>query len=119
MRQLVARPPFTDGGHHGEGLFLAAGPNVRPGYVQGRLEDVAPTVLALLGVPVPAELDGRPLDLLKGVDVEEGARPVPGTSASDVRPGVDRPAVGSDPETGYTPEEEEEVRRRLEDLGYL
>jgi 2,3-bisphosphoglycerate-independent phosphoglycerate mutase len=41
-------------------LVLAAGPRVA-GLDDGRLADIAPTVLALLGLPQPAEMTGRPL----------------------------------------------------------
>jgi predicted AlkP superfamily phosphohydrolase/phosphomutase len=108
MRKAVSKPPFTDGGHHAEGMFVASGPNVRPVEVRGKLQDVTPTVLALLGVPLPADLDGRPLDLLKEVSAEVS------TEAS-----AEVEVAALDAATGYTPEEEEAVRRRLEDLGYL
>ncbi len=121
--ESVRHPPFTDGGHHGDGMFLAAGPNIRPGYVRGRLEDVTPTVLALLGIPVPAGLDGRPLDLLKDVEAREAkvAQTAELAQAGLREPpaGVSAARAGRDPATGYTAEEEEEVRRRLEELGYL
>lgn len=43
--------------------LVLAGPGVTPGRDAGvaRLQDVAPTVLALLGLPAPADLDGVPL----------------------------------------------------------
>jgi predicted AlkP superfamily phosphohydrolase/phosphomutase len=104
MRQILARPPLQPGGHHPLGMFVASGPNVRPTSVQGKLADVTPTVLALLGVPVPNDLDGAPLDILKRVEVRAADRP-----ASTV----------AERETAYTPEEEELVKRRLEDLGYI
>jgi predicted AlkP superfamily phosphohydrolase/phosphomutase len=111
MRELAANPPFTDGGHHPEGIFVAAGPNVLPGDVRGDLEDVTPTILALLGVPIPADLDGRPLDVLKDVQTEVAPR--------EGGPGEATAGPSADPETGYTAEEEEAVRHRLEDMGYL
>lgn len=105
MREAAARPVFQPGGHHPHGLFVAQGPNVRPAEVRGGLEDVTPTVLALLGVAVPAGLDGKPLTVLQGVEAEAAA------------PLVD--AVVAQQTSGYTPEEEEAIRRRLEDLGYI
>ena len=49
------------GCHRMNGVFIAWGPDVTPG---GRLSDaalinVAPTVLHLLGQPIPAEMDGH------------------------------------------------------------
>src|SRR5262249_53226948 len=44
------------------GILVAAGPGIRPGVIEGaRLQDIAPTVLALLGLPVARELPGRVL----------------------------------------------------------
>jgi predicted AlkP superfamily phosphohydrolase/phosphomutase len=107
MRRIAARPPFQSGGHHPEGILVAKGPNCGPGDVKGGLSDVAPTILAMLGVPVPGDLDGRPLEFLRGVDVQAADAPADGAR------------VAADPTSGYTPEEEDAVRRRLEDLGYL
>ena len=87
--------------------MVANGPNVRPGRIHGNLTDVSPTVLALLGVPIPAGLDGKPLDVLQGVEATVDAE-----AASWLPSGVEAA-------TGYTEGEEEAVRQRLEDLGYL
>ncbi|RIL06706.1 MAG: hypothetical protein DCC71_05940 [Proteobacteria bacterium] len=47
------------------GLFAAIGRGVAPGARVGtvRAADVAPTVLALLGIPIPAHMEGRPIPL--------------------------------------------------------
>jgi predicted AlkP superfamily phosphohydrolase/phosphomutase len=105
MRDAASHPPFQPGGHHPQGILVANGPNIAPGSVHGGLADVAPTVLALLGVPVPDDLDGKPLDMLASVEISSVAA-------------ADGGAV-PDATTGYTPEEEEAVRKRLEDMGYL
>jgi predicted AlkP superfamily phosphohydrolase/phosphomutase len=116
MAAVAAMDPPTSGGHRPEGMFVANGPNIRSVAVNGRLEDVTPTVLALLDVPIPGDLDGRVLDCLKDVRVEVSASPDATSTATDPSPTIEE---GRDPATGYTEEEEEAVRRRLEDLGYL
>ena len=52
-----------DGGHGPEGYFVMAGPGVPPqGEVRElSLLDVAPTVLYLMGLPVPEDMEGRVL----------------------------------------------------------
>ena len=46
--------------HHREGIFIGAGPRVRPGTYSGlQLQDLAPNVLALAGLVAPEGLDGR------------------------------------------------------------
>ena len=44
-----------------EGIFLMAGGPTLVGVPRGRMHiyDVAPTILALLGLPVPLDMDGR------------------------------------------------------------
>lgn len=53
----------TTGDHTPEGIFIMAGPSVRPGCVLGEfdLRDVAPTILQLLDVERPAQMKGAPL----------------------------------------------------------
>lgn len=47
------------GDHVQEGLLLGKGPGLSPGAIEGlRTQDVAPTVLDLLGVPVPTTFEG-------------------------------------------------------------
>jgi predicted AlkP superfamily phosphohydrolase/phosphomutase len=104
MREATAKPPFQVGGHHPEGLFVAQGPDVRPGSVNGRLVDIAPTLLALSGTPIPSGLDGEPLGFVQ-TSFEIGGEAAPSRAAPVSE--------------GYTDEEEAAVRRRLEDLGYL
>ena len=96
-----------EGYHRRAGLWLAAGPNVRPGVtLKARLEDVLPTVLSALGLALPERVDGRPLTELfqEPPEVRSTAGPEgAGPSRQDV----------------YSAEEEEQLRRRLQDLGYL
>lgn len=51
------------GKHHLEGVLLAAGGPIRPGAaVNAGLADITPTVLAILGLPVPRDMEGRVLE---------------------------------------------------------
>ncbi len=53
-----------DANHAEHGLFIFSGPGIPAGEIQGRqLMDITPTVLTLMGVEVPAELQGRPIPL--------------------------------------------------------
>jgi len=49
-------------------LFVAAGRGVPAGTKLGEVHgvDIAPTVLALLGVPTPVWMEGRPLEAFRG-----------------------------------------------------
>jgi predicted AlkP superfamily phosphohydrolase/phosphomutase len=104
--------------HRSEGIFVAAGPGIvaeaQPlPYL--RIEDVAPTALHLMGLPVPTDMDGRVL-----AEIVE-----PALVAS--RPIRQSPPLGFWPEEGeavfseavMTDEDEEVIRGRLRALGYF
>jgi predicted AlkP superfamily phosphohydrolase/phosphomutase len=56
---------FPRGNHSFNGIFLAAGPNIRKSEsLDFRLEDVAPTALELMGVRPPKLMDGKAPDEL-------------------------------------------------------
>lgn len=111
------------GDHRLDGVLVASGPAFRAGAApQGAtLLDIAPTVLHLLGVPVPADMDGRVLDELlepaAGANGQNGAAPSPGATptGSDAKPQVPLATVA----TPYTEEEDAAIQQRLADLGYL
>lgn len=77
------RAVFTGGGHGYRpsepsmaSIFLAMGRGVAPGLAAGevRARDVAPTVLALLGLPIPDSMQGQPIGLRPPTEPEEEIR---------------------------------------------
>lgn len=62
-RAVTDAPPNHSSDHWDQSFLLALGDGVRPGEVQSRLEDVAPTVLHALGQAVPDDYDGRVLPI--------------------------------------------------------
>jgi predicted AlkP superfamily phosphohydrolase/phosphomutase len=116
----VVSPSFgPTGDHRLEGVLFAAGAGIRQGAKlrSANLADIAPTVLRLLGVPVPGDMDGRILEEILDPGVLSG----PGTAASDRSGGTDQPVGdgGGGEAEGYTPEEEAVIQQRLAELGYL
>ncbi len=100
------------GSHRDFGIFLAAGPMIPGGKsIEGaRLMDVAPTILYLLGQPVPEDMDGVVLtDALEPEFV--ASRPLV-SGAGDTQT-ADSEAIT------YTPEDEAVISKRLQDLGDL
>lgn len=69
-REPWGPPSFTFSGHHEmEGILIASGGPFRRGQLEGgtrgaSLLDITPTLLYLLGRPVPDYCDGRPLSVL-------------------------------------------------------
>lgn len=105
--KLVRSDPAMAATHRLEGVLLLNGPRLASGsYRAAELRDVAPTILQMLGLRVPAEMSGQPLDdILRG-----GAR----TSASEPQP-ADRELQLA----GITDADQIRVEARLRDLGYL
>ena len=100
--------PSEEGTHRPNGVLIIKGnvitdpgPNFQPDLI-----DLAPTVLHLLGLPVPNDLDGRVLEevLPRGSEIEY----------EEVDNSRALPAVGA-----YTRQEEDIVAQRLTGLGYL
>ena len=105
---IVTRQIRGDSGcHRRHGIFIARGPEVRTGETveSARILDLAPTILHLMGLPVPADMDGHVL-----TETLSTSRPVERHSAS--------PASG-DADAGLSAEETAEVEDRLRSLGYL
>jgi predicted AlkP superfamily phosphohydrolase/phosphomutase len=101
------------GDHRMEGVFIGTGKGFRPGARMpddANLFDIAPTVLHLLGVPVPEDMDGRVL-----LDVLDPTLPRPQPQAASP---PDEPEPVTVP-SGYTEEEDAAIQQRLADLGYL
>jgi len=100
------------GGHTMRGIFLAWGPHIKPGHtVEGAcIVDVAPSILYLLDVPVPTDMDGVVLKEIfedafrhsRAIEFEEkGSR------------------LGQEGEYVFSDDEREAVEERLRNLGYI
>lgn len=106
----VVDRPVTGGKHRPDGVFIAWGKDIQPGNRRdASIYDIAPTVLHVLGVPVPDDCDGTvQLDWF--------------TAASDVRRrAIETVEVDPVEHDAYewTAHEEEQVAARLRDLGYM
>lgn len=98
------------GNHIMDGILMVRGKGIRRTQVSGaQLIDIAPTVLYLLGHPVPTDMDGKVLtDLIEPHRLQES--PIRYMEPSDAA-GTSAPAL--------TAEEEAELEKRLIGLGYL
>ena len=122
-----ARPadvkPFIEGKpgmwHDIVGVFAARGPSIRPGEVSTvTLYDIAPTLLYLLGLPVPQDMPGRVLEQaiapeflsahpIARVPSYEGLAPEPSATAGPGGPDTAGSAA------------DEEMIAQLRSLGYI
>lgn len=114
------------GGHKPNGILIMRGPGIRPGAtIEGaELIDMPPTILHLLGEPVPAVMDGKVLTQAFSPDtlaahptvVEDGGRRTEDESYSFSVPRPPSPVPAGE---GYSEEEAHLVEERLRGLGYL
>ena len=75
--------------HDDDGFVVMSGPAVPAGATaDGRVEDIAPTVLQLLGVPAPADVDGRVLGAghRSVTGTQRASRSVNGMTTTEERP---------------------------------
>jgi len=101
------------GTHRMEGILLGYGKDLKKkGAVEGaHIMDIAPTILRLLGVPVPRGMDGQALDgIIKGRFLRSHK------AAFSDDEGV---VIDSGADSFLSEEDEEEVAKRLKGLGYL
>jgi predicted AlkP superfamily phosphohydrolase/phosphomutase len=98
------------GCHRSQGIFIAHGPAIKQGITlpDSRILDLAPTILHMMGVPVPRVLDGRVLTEIF-------------TSPADVtyEGEVDQADGEVRPEQAFNDDEATQVEERLRSLGYL
>lgn len=98
------------GSHRSHGVLIAYGPHIRPGAAiqQAQIVDLAPTVLALLGCPVPGDMDGR---VLSEVLSDIALQPIDAHALPTM----------ADPRELYvlTEDEDAELQARLKGFGYL
>lgn len=104
--------PLT-GTHRLNGIFIACGPGIKPA---GRIKpphiyDLFPTVLFIMGVPIPDDRDGRVItDIFESDFLSKNPPQYSSTKPRDERSGQ--------PEA-LTSEQEESVAERLRSLGYI
>jgi len=109
--RLTAIP--RSGDHRPFGIFLARGPGIRKNTAlpEAHIMDVAPTILHLMGEPVPRDMDGRVLDSLFTEDFRKDhpvrfAEAGEGERKEEVLP-------------TYSEVEAKKIEERLRRLGYI
>ena len=107
-RSMAEEADWLSGDHRPEGVIAAAGPLVSGDALAepALLVDMAPTILAALGVPTSVEHDGRVLSALVGQEASVAAA---GASSAEVERG----------DEGLDADEAAEVEEHLRGLGYL
>ena len=98
------------GFHRSQGILFGLGPSIQSGHIMGaKIEDTTPTVLYLMGEPIPEQLDGQIIPDLISPETLRECPPRFGDAEGELSPESKE----------YTPEEERSVEARLRALGYL
>lgn len=98
------------GCHRSEGIFIASGPNIKQKLrlSQANILDLAPTIMHMLGEPVPPVMDGRVLEQIfttsEEVAYSDGEGQLPALEAA---------------EADFSDDEALQLEERLRSLGYL
>jgi predicted AlkP superfamily phosphohydrolase/phosphomutase len=101
--------------HRLDGVFIMAGGPARRGhaFTGAQIIDVAPTVLYLMGLPIPGDMDGRPL--FDALDPDFVASHPPQYPENGSGPAAPPP----NEDASYSDEEAELIAKRLKSLGYI
>ena len=118
---------WLSGEHRIEGVLAAAGPHVDGkalGEAPLQLVDLAPTILAAVGVPSSVRHSGAPIASVVGPEAARAAADAAiglGTGSSSILDSADPAAEagGSGPPPDLDDREAEEVEEHLRGLGYL
>jgi predicted AlkP superfamily phosphohydrolase/phosphomutase len=103
------------GTHRPDGIIALAGAGLAPGrWVQARLVDATPMVLSLLGLPIPAHIEGRPI-------TDQPTTSEPRKAFTTIRQDPAETAIEGPHRRPfeYSDEEQAILEQRLADLGYL
>ena len=111
-RLFAEGAPLTGwkGTHTMDGVFMARGPGIKPGFrvEKASILDVTPTLLRIFGIPERGETDGRVLEEIFREDAtfaEKRAQKAPGAEKDEV--------------SGLDEEEKALIEARLKKLGYI
>jgi predicted AlkP superfamily phosphohydrolase/phosphomutase len=100
------------GSHTDWGVLIAWGPGIAAGTPAppAQLQDITPTALYALGVPIYDDMDGRPLTELFSDEFR---------SAREIRTRPNTSSEAGDRVDPYSADEEDEIYDRLKGLGYM
>ncbi len=101
------------GNHRPEGILFMKGKPIKKNYKLScaNITDIAPTVLAIMSAEIPSDMDGKVLnETLTPEFLEKAETKYRDASTSD---------DSVQPVSAYSEDEEELIKQRLQDLGYM
>jgi len=116
LRDITEGHPRISGTHALDGIIIMSGENIRKGthISNASVLDVTPTILALLGIPVAQDMDGRVLS--EAISPEWQKRnPITYIASYDTELADEKPSD----ERLMDDEETAKIKEKLKGLGYL
>ena len=112
LEAVAETPDWETGAHNDEGIFLGLGEKIKKDFAieQMAIVDILPTVLFLMGLPLPRNFDGQIRKEIVQTQFLLQQTQVFGTYAPQRR---------REHKAWKNKSEEERIMERLEDLGYL
>ena len=110
-----ARFQSKSGSHRNLGIFVAYGDGIKSGNTTTgvHIVDIAPTVLHILGLAIPSEMDGKVIE--ECFEESHAQKQI-------LKKETEEKALFTEQletEQTYTAGEEEEIRKRLKSMGYI
>jgi predicted AlkP superfamily phosphohydrolase/phosphomutase len=112
QRRMYESTGWATGDHALAGILIASGNGIRQGKTvdDARLVDLAPTILHMLNVPIPDDMDGRLLEDILEPDFLQSRPPATEGTEDEQRSRLD---------AELSEEDEQGLMERLRGLGYL
>jgi predicted AlkP superfamily phosphohydrolase/phosphomutase len=106
------KPPLWSGGHRENGILFLSGSKIKENYglVNSRIIDITPTILYLLGLPIPNDIDGRVIQEAINDDYLRGHAPL--------YKSIETESVTAT-EKDYSEDEADKIKKKLKAMGYI
>lgn len=105
---MIFKSSWMSGNHKRNGILFMCGADIKKGKIKARVYDISPTILHIMGMPIPSDMDGKVLKVFK-----KGSK-------------VSRRKVKHEKVIGerkkhfeFSKEDEEKIKERLRSLGYM
>lgn len=104
--------------HKMNGIFMAYGKNIVSNYIKGaQIIDIAPTVLYLMGLPIPADMDGKVLTDIFTEDFRKNRKIEFEEKRTVKRDGKSWGVLST--ENTFSDEDRKKIEERLKGIGYI
>lgn len=108
----LIKPPIWSGGHRENGILIISGSRVKKNYelINSSIIDVTPTILYLLGLPIPKDISGRVIQEAINNDYLRNHAPLYKSIETDSETAMEK---------DYSDDEADKIKKKLKAMGYI